>query len=108
MHRPHLSGPLSKRTCVPTLTPDGGIQDTHVSAGPTLGAVNLGLVYHLLKADYGDQEFGNEIGLVADTKIGLVGITLKYADYQAKRNTVDGPAFARDTSKLWLMAAATF
>lgn len=82
-------------------TPDSGIVDTYLSAGAKVGKVKLGLIYHTLAADYGDSDYGTELDFVAKTKVGPVGLTLKYADYSADDHTTD-------TTKIWLMASATF
>lgn len=88
-------------------TPANGIQDTYFWIGSTFGKFDIGAVYHDFAADYGDGDYGSELGLVANTKLGPVGMTLKYADYSAEDEPGAAP-FTRDTSKLWLMAAVTF
>ncbi len=82
-------------------TPADGINDRYVSVGTQVNGVNLSIVWHDLTADFGSADYGTEIGLVATAKAGPVGLTLKYADFSS-----DG--YSTDTSKLWLMAAATF
>ena len=82
-------------------TPADGINDLYVSVGTRLNGVDLSVVWHDLSADFGSADYGTEIGLVATTKAGPVGLMLKYADFSP-----DG--FSTDTSKLWLMASATF
>lgn len=82
-------------------TPASGINDLYFSVGTRLSDVDLSVVWHDLSADYGDADYGTEIGFVATTKMGPFGLMLKYADFSS-----DG--YATDTSKLWLMASATF
>lgn len=82
-------------------TPGTGINDLYFSVGTRLNSVNLSVVWHDLSADFGDADYGTELGLVATTKAGPFGLMLKYADFSS-----DG--YSTDTSKLWLMASATF
>lgn len=88
-------------------TPDAGVQDTYVWLGANLGKFNVGAVYHSFAADYGDTDYGSEVGLMASTTLGPVGLTMKYADYSADVTGSAAP-FASDTNKLWLMAAVAF
>ena len=85
----------------PTNLPASGIEDTYVKLGTKVGAVNIGLAYHQLQANEGSLDYGSEINLVASTKIGVVDMMAKYADYQADD-------LATDTRKFWLMFATTF
>ncbi len=78
-----------------------GIKDAYLGTGVTLGAASLGIEYHTYTADEGDLDYGKEWDFIADTKVGPLGLTLKYADYAADD-------YATDTKKLWLMAAVTF
>jgi hypothetical protein len=90
-------------------TPAAGIEDTYFSVGTAFKAVTVSLVYHTYSADEGDFDYGDELGLVAETKVGPVGLTFKYADYSADAAApTPGVGFTRDTQKLWLMAAVTF
>ncbi len=82
-------------------TPANGIEDAYVKLGTKLGSVNVALAYHQLQANEGSLDYGSEINLVASTKIGIVDVMAKYADYQADD-------FATDTRKFWLMFATTF
>lgn len=90
------------------ITPAAGIEDTYFSVGTALQSVNLNLVYHTYAADEGDMDYGSEFGFVAETKVGPVGLTLKYADYSADADSPTAVGFTHDTKKLWLMAAVTF
>lgn len=90
-------------------TPATGIEDTYFSVGTSLQSFNLNLVYHTYAADEGSGDYGSEFGFSADTKVGPVGLTLKYADYSADAEIpTPGVVFTRDTKKLWLMAAVTY
>lgn len=89
-------------------TPATGIEDTYFSIGTVIKTVTLSLVYHTYSADEGDLDYGKEFGFSADTKVGPVGITLKYADYSADADTPTAVGFTHEAKKLWLMAAVTF
>ncbi|WP_237060018.1 alginate export family protein [Microbulbifer sediminum] len=83
----------------------GGIEDTYVSAGTTLAGVKLALNYHQLSSDdpetSGMKKLGSEYGFLLAGKVGVVGMSLKYSQYQADE-------FSVDTEKLWLTAQAQF
>lgn len=85
-------------------TPGAGIIDTYFKVGTTVSGIKLAAVYHTYSADVGDaDDFGTEMGFVVAKKFGPVGMTLKYSDYSK------GDDIAKaDTTKWWLMAAATF
>jgi hypothetical protein len=89
-------------------TPAAGIEDIYFSIGTTVKSVTLGFVYHTYSANEGYLNYGKEYGLVAETKAGPVGLTLKYADYSADADAPTAVGFTHDTKKLWLMAAVTF
>ena len=82
-------------------TPPTGIEDIYFGINGVFTSFSLGLVHHTYKADFGDGDYGKELGFVAETKVGPVGLTLKYADYSADD-------YVTDTTKIWLMAAVTF
>lgn len=88
-------------------TPDEGVRDIYVSAGAELAGVKLVAVYHDFKSDKdnlsGDDDLGNEFGLLASTKIGDYGLSLKYANY----SDGDSSFNKADTEKLWLTVSAT-
>lgn len=83
------------------VTPAAGVEDAYISAATNIGGIAVSLVYHDLSANEGSMSYGSEIGLAAGRKVGPVGLTLKYADYNADE-------FLTDTRKVWLMAAGTF
>jgi len=82
-------------------TPNGGIVDNYFSVGGKFGKIKTSLAYHTLSSDVGSMDYGTEIDAVVGTKVGPVGLTLKYANYSADD-------YLTDTSKLWLMASAKF
>lgn len=81
-------------------TPTTGVEDLYFKAGYAPG--NVGpfkgtkflAVYHDFQADTGGGDYGSEVNLLATAKWKKLGLTLKYADYNA-----DG--LATDTQKLW-------
>ncbi|UIJ46102.1 alginate export family protein [Sphingomonas cannabina] len=82
-------------------TPPDGVRDLYGNLGHSwkgLGpftAVSLQAVYHHFGSDRLVRHYGDEIDLLASGKLGKTTLSVRYADYQAKR-------FAADTSKLWL------
>ncbi|MBK7169048.1 MAG: major outer membrane protein, partial [Gammaproteobacteria bacterium] len=76
-------------------TPDGGIQDSYVSASIVLMGATASAVWHDFEAEDGGASFGDEFDLSLSRKFGqyVTGL-LKYADYSE-----DG--FAVDTRKFW-------
>ena len=82
-------------------TPANGVADTYASIGSNIGNVTLGLEYHSLASDFDDIDYGTEIDFIAKTKVGPLGLLLKYSDYSADD-------FATDTQKIWLMTSVTF
>ena len=82
-------------------TPPTGVEDAFVSLGGKLGPVKLSASYHLLSADVGGADYGDEINISAASQWGPVKVLVKYADYQAED-------FGSDTQKLWLMLEASF
>ena len=82
-------------------TPPDGVRDLYGNVGygwKALGpfaAVSLQAVYHRFDSDRLVRHYGDEIDLLASGKLGRTTLSVRYADYQAKR-------FATDTSKLWL------
>lgn len=89
------------------ITPASGIEDLYVKAGYAPG--NVGpfkgtkflAIYHDFSAETGGTDYGSEINLLATAKWKKLGLTLKYADYNA-----DG--FATDTQKLWFQVDYAF
>ncbi len=77
-------------------TPDGGIQDSYISASIVLMGATASAVWHDFEAEDGGASFGDELDLSLSRKFGqyVTGL-LKYADYSE-----DG--FAVDTRKFWV------
>lgn len=88
-------------------TPTTGIEDLYAKAGYAPGnvgpfkATNVLAIYHDFSAETGGVDYGSEINLLASAKWKKLGLTLKYADYNA-----DG--FATDTQKLWFQVDYAF
>ena len=88
-------------------TPITGVEDLYVKAGYAPG--NVGpfkgtrflAVYHDFSAETGGVDYGSEINLLATAKWKKLGLTLKYADYNADE-------FATDTQKLWFQIDYAF
>ena len=82
-------------------TPPNGVRDLYGSVGygwkkigPAKG-VAVQAVLHRFDSDRLNQHYGDELDLLASAKFGRTAVSLRYADYWAKR-------FATDTRKLWL------
>ena len=88
-------------------TPITGVEDLYVKAGYAPG--NVGpfkgtrflAVYHDFSAETGGVDYGSEINMLATAKWNKLGLTLKYADYNADE-------FATDTQKLWFQIDYAF
>ncbi len=89
----------------------GGLTDTYASLGTKMGDVKVSLVYHQISADddsvAGTDDYGREYGIVIASKVGPVGLSLKYANFA---EDVDATALTQvtDTNKLWLTATTKF
>lgn len=83
------------------VTPAAGVEDLYAKVGYKFGdvgpftGVNALAVYHDFSAETGGSDYGSEIDLQLGGKWQKIGVTLKYADYNA-----DG--FSVDTQKVWL------
>lgn len=88
-------------------TPTTGIEDLYVKAGYAPG--NVGpfkgtkflAIYHDFSAETGGEDYGSEINLLATAKWKKLGLTLKFADYNADE-------FATDTQKIWFQVDYAF
>lgn len=84
-------------------TPPDGVRDLYASAGYALksgtlfGTISFQAVYHRFNSDRLVRRYGDEIDLLASMKIKRTTLSLRFADYDARR-------FATDTRKLWLQA----
>lgn len=83
------------------ITPPDGVRDLYASAGwgwkavGPLKAVTLQAAYHEYRSDRASRTYGDEIDLLASTKLGKVTGSVRYAHYNADH-------FATDTDKFWL------
>lgn len=88
-------------------TPANGVQDGYLSAGwgkKQIGKFNnvgVTAVWHTYDSDRLNQEYGDELNLIASAKVSKFVLTAKYADYRAD-------SFATDTRKLWLQVDWVF
>ncbi|HTN14190.1 MAG TPA: alginate export family protein [Sphingomonadaceae bacterium] len=85
-------------------TPASGLRDYSISAGykfigvKSLPGLNAALTWHSFESDFGGVGYGSEWDASVGFKLGKVGLTARYASYDA-----DG--FGVDTDKLWLQAS---
>lgn len=90
------------------VTPKEGITDLYLSAGTVFRGVNVSAVLHSFTSDEdniaGDDDLGNEFGLVVGKKFDNYSLNLKYASYSAGDNSFG----KSDTDKLWFTATAAF
>ena len=90
-----------------TTTPQQGVEDFYVGASATIEGLVMQLVYHDFQAEAVDQDFGSEWDASVAYKFAKrFEATLKYANYDAARDAT-GPQ-ASDTTKTWIMLAASF
>ncbi len=85
-------------------TPPAGLQDRYVSLRKKvdlLGGFTASATYHEFDSDRGNMDYGTEFDAALDFKISIIGVSLKYARYDA-----DG--FAIDTEKFWLRLGYSF
>jgi hypothetical protein len=82
-------------------TPPNGIEDRYVNAGvmfknvAMVEALSLVASYHTYEAERVSMDYGDEVNLQLQAKVGRFNTVLKYGDYQA-----DG--FLTDTKKYWV------
>jgi hypothetical protein len=82
-------------------TPPNGIEDQYVNAGlmfknlAMIEALSLVASYHTYEAESVSVDYGDELNLQLQAKVGKFSTVLKYGDYQA-----DG--FLTDTKKYWV------
>ncbi len=83
------------------ITPSTGVQDFYVKGKYNIGDVgafngaNFTAIYHDFSADTSGADYGSEIDLQLSAKWKKLGLTLKFADYNADQ-------FSVDTQKVWL------
>jgi len=86
-------------------TPSDGIKDLYFSAIAKIFNINFLVVYHDFSSDKDNYAYGTEINVQATRQLYkkfIIG--LKYADYNADRNSLNvirNNNVARDTSKFW-------
>lgn len=89
-------------------TPAQGIKDVYFSAGTAIAGVKLLAVYHDYTADEdnasGDDDLGDELGVMVMKAFGPYTLSAKYASYSAG----DDSYSKFDTDKLWLTAEVAF
>lgn len=85
-------------------TPINGLEDLYLALGAKLATIRLAAIYHDYAPNHGSGDYGNEINLLAETKVGNhTKAALKYAKYSAG-NDIAKP----DTTKLWLQGEFSF
>ena len=90
-----------------TTTPQQGVEDFYVGASANIEGLVMQLVYHDFQAEAVDQDFGTEWDASVAYKFAKrFEATLKYANYDAAGDAT-GPQES-DTTKTWIMLAASF
>ena len=84
-----------------------GLVDQYLSVAGKVGPVTLAGFYHTYESDFGGDDLGSEINLVAKGKAGPVGLMLKFADYSASDEASE-LLNKVDTQKIWLMTTLKF
>lgn len=83
-------------------TPDAGLEDLFIRFGYKRGPWTLAAVYHDFSADSGSQDYGTEVDLSLNRKLGSrYGLLFKFAGF-------DGAGGYADTSKFWLMFTGAY
>lgn len=82
-------------------TPADGIEDSYITAGMTFKSVGMMeslsvlAVYHSYEAERVSMDYGTELNLQLQAKIGKLNGVIKYGDYQADQ-------LLTDTKKYWV------
>lgn len=85
-------------------TPPAGLEDRYVSLRKKVnlfGGFTASAAYHEFDSDTGSMSYGTEFDAALDFKISVIGVSLKYAKY-------DADSFAVDTEKFWLRLGYAF
>jgi hypothetical protein len=87
-------------------TPANGLRDYYVGIGrafaaPFVPGLRADFVYHKFESDFGGLRYGSEWNASLGFELGRVGVTAKYANY-------DAAEFGVDTEKFWLQAEVAF
>ncbi len=83
-------------------TPDAGVEDIYLAVTGKLLGADLLVRYHDFSAESGGADWGHEVDASANWPIGKhLAVLIKAASY-------DADDLATDTTKLWVMATATF
>ena len=83
-------------------TPSEGLEDTYLNVTGKVAGLKLVGVYHDFSSDFGGMDYGSEIDLMVAKKFGKhYSGMIKFADYSS-----DG--YSVDTTKIWVMAGASF
>ncbi|MBD3868209.1 MAG: alginate export family protein [Acidobacteria bacterium] len=83
-------------------TPSEGLEDTYLNVTGEVAGLKLVGVYHDFSSDFGGMDYGSEIDLMVAKKFGKhYSGMIKFADYSS-----DG--YSVDTTKIWVMAGASF
>lgn len=87
------------------VTPNVGLQDLYLSVGGKVGGVKLLAVYHKFDSDDADVDFGDEIDLLAATKMNdQVSLLAKVGVYSQG----DDDSGKVDTTRVWLQMQYRF
>jgi hypothetical protein len=95
-------------------TPADGIRDYFFTLNTALRGFKLAATYHILDSDEFDYRYGEEFDIQLTRKLGdHYGFGIKYADYNADRNTVSlarngTSTVTTDARKFWVFATASF
>jgi len=85
-------------------TPPAGLEDKYVSLRKKVnlfGGFTASAAYHEFDSDTASMSYGTEFDAALDFKISVIGVSLKYAKY-------DADSFAVDTEKFWLRLGYAF
>jgi len=86
-------------------TPTVGLQDVSIAIGTKINGVKLLGVFHKFEADEGDIDFGNEVDLLAATKINTQFSVLGKVGFYNQGDASSGKV---DTTRIWLQGQYQF
>jgi len=90
------------------VTPSDGLEDIYITAVAKAYGVKFVTAFHQFSSDKGSYDYGTEFNLQATKKVAKnYTIGLKYADFDADRNSMNTSA-TNDVTKVWAFVQAKF
>lgn len=90
------------------VTPGDGLEDIYITAVAEAYGVKFITAFHQFSSDKGSYDYGTEFNLQATKKVAEnYTVGLKYADFDADRNSMNTSA-TNDVTKVWAFVQAKF